>query len=36
VAIKIMRRDQGRDYSFEERFRREALAMAKLNHPRVC
>jgi serine/threonine protein kinase len=35
VAIKIMRRDSGKDYDFEERFRREALAMAKLNHPNI-
>ncbi|MBK8091676.1 MAG: protein kinase [Verrucomicrobiaceae bacterium] len=35
VAIKIMKRDQGRDHGFEERFRREALAMAKLNHPNI-
>ena len=25
VAIKIMRRDEGKDYDFEERFRREAF-----------
>lgn len=35
VAIKIMRRDQGRDYGFEQRFEREAQAMAKLNHPNI-
>ncbi len=35
VAIKIMRRDQGRDHGFEQRFHREALAMAKLNHPNI-
>ncbi len=35
VAIKIMRRDQGRDHDFEQRFHREALAMAKLNHPNI-
>jgi len=35
VAIKIMRRDQGRDYGFEQRFQREALAMATLNHPNI-
>ena len=35
VAIKIMRRDEGRDYDFEERFRREALAMAQLNHQNI-
>jgi hypothetical protein len=35
VAIKIMCRDQGRDHGFEERFRREALALAQLNHPNI-
>jgi serine/threonine protein kinase len=35
VAIKIMRRDQGQDYGFEQRFEREAQAMAKLNHPGI-
>ncbi|MBK8036909.1 MAG: protein kinase [Verrucomicrobiaceae bacterium] len=35
VAIKLMRRDQGRDHGFEQRFHREALAMAKLNHPNI-
>jgi predicted Ser/Thr protein kinase len=35
VAIKIMRRDQGQDYGFEQRFEREAQAMAKLNHPNI-
>ncbi len=35
VAIKIMRRDQGKDHGFEERFRREALALAQLNHPNI-
>jgi len=35
VAIKIMRRDQGRDHGFEQRFQREALAMATLNHPNI-
>ena len=35
VAIKIMRRDQGRDFGFEQRFQREALAMAKLSHPNI-
>lgn len=35
VAIKIMRRDLGKDYDFEARFEREAQAMAKLNHPNI-
>jgi predicted Ser/Thr protein kinase len=35
VAIKIMRRDVGRDHDFEQRFEREAQAMAKLNHPNI-
>ena len=35
VAIKIMRRDFGRDHDFEARFEREAQAMAKLNHPGI-
>ncbi|GEP40721.1 hypothetical protein BGE01nite_00120 [Brevifollis gellanilyticus] len=35
VAIKIMRRDLGRDYDFEARFEREAQAMAKLSHPNI-
>jgi serine/threonine protein kinase len=35
VAIKIMRRDMGKDYDFEQRFEREAQAMAKLNHPNI-
>jgi serine/threonine protein kinase/formylglycine-generating enzyme required for sulfatase activity len=35
VAIKIMRRDQGQDFGFEQRFEREAQAMAKLNHPNI-
>ena len=35
VAIKIMRRDMGRDHDFEQRFEREAQAMAKLNHPNI-
>ncbi len=35
VAIKMMRRDQAKDRGYEERFRREALALAKLNHPNI-
>ena len=33
VAIKIMRRDLGKDYDFEARSERKAQAMAKLKHP---
>lgn len=35
VAIKIMRRMQHKDFDFEARFRREALALARLNHPNI-
>jgi len=35
VAIKILRRGQGRDLGFEQRFQREAHAMAALNHPNI-
>ena len=35
VAIKIMRRDQDGDAEFEDRFKREALALARLNHPGI-
>src|SRR5688572_21837909 len=35
VAIKILARGQGADYDFEERFRREAYAMAQLTHPNI-
>lgn len=35
VAIKIMRHEKGLDPAFEERFRREALTMARLNHPNI-
>ncbi len=35
VAIKIMRREQDKDHAFEERFHREALAMAQLSHPNI-
>lgn len=35
VAIKVMRRDQGDGFDFEQRFRREALALATLNHPNI-
>lgn len=35
VAIKIMLRSLGKENGFEERFQREALAMARLNHPNI-
>ncbi len=35
VALKVMRRDLGRDPAFAERFRREARATAQLSHPNV-
>jgi serine/threonine protein kinase len=35
VAIKVMKRGHGADYGYEERFRREAQAMAQLNHPNI-
>ncbi len=35
VAIKIMSREQGKDLDFEQRFEREAQAMARLNHPNI-
>ena len=35
IAVKIMRRDIGKDHDFEARFEREAQAMAKLNHPNI-
>jgi serine/threonine protein kinase len=35
VAIKILRVGDGCDFAFEDRFRREARAMATLNHPNI-
>lgn len=35
VAIKILQRGTGLEYDFEERFRREAYAMAALTHPNI-
>lgn len=35
VAVKMMRADMARDAGFVERFRREALNAAKLNHPAI-
>lgn len=35
VAIKVLRVTDGYDFAFEDRFRREARAMATLNHPNI-
>ncbi|MDX3073317.1 Stk1 family PASTA domain-containing Ser/Thr kinase [Streptomyces sp. MI02-7b] len=35
VAVKTLHTDLGREQSFRERFRREAQAVAKLNHPNI-
>lgn len=35
VAIKVLRRELAHDEEFITRFRREALAVAKLNHPNI-
>ena len=35
VAIKVLRVSDGFDYAFEDRFRREAKAMALLSHPNI-
>ncbi len=36
VALKALRSGEDREASAPERFRREALALAQLNHPNVC
>lgn len=36
VALKALRAGQERESGASERFRREALALAQLNHPNVC
>ncbi len=35
VAVKVLRTGQAADATFRGRFRREALAVASLNHPRI-
>jgi len=35
VAIKVLRVNDGHDFAFEDRFSREARAMATLNHPNI-
>ena len=35
VAIKILHRHHGADYSYAERFRREAQALAQMNHANI-
>ncbi|MHB1081548.1 MAG: protein kinase domain-containing protein [Prosthecobacter sp.] len=35
VAIKVLRVSDGYDFAFEDRFRREARAMATLSHPNI-
>lgn len=36
VALKALRANEAREAGAPERFRREALALAQLNHPNVC
>ncbi|SKB01070.1 Serine/threonine protein kinase [Prosthecobacter debontii] len=35
VAIKILHQQHGTDYSYAERFRREAQSLAHMNHPNI-
>ncbi len=35
VAVKILHRQHGTDYSYAERFRREAQVLAQMNHPNI-
>ncbi len=35
VAIKILHRQHGTDYAYGQRFRREAQALAQMNHPNI-
>jgi serine/threonine protein kinase len=35
IAIKMLQRGIGGEWGFEDRFQREAIAMARLNHPNI-
>lgn len=35
IALKVLRKQDGGDYAFENRFKREAQSMALLNHPNI-
>lgn len=35
VAVKILHRDYGGEYSYPERFQREAQALARMSHPNI-
>lgn len=35
VALKLLRKGDGAAYAFEDRFRREAIAMGQLTHPNI-
>ncbi len=35
VALKLLRKGDGAAYAFEDRFRREAIAMGQLAHPNI-
>jgi serine/threonine protein kinase len=35
IAIKMLQRGIGGEWGFEERFQREAISMARLNHPNI-